>query len=379
MNKTATIPAAVPAPPAAELVRQFVEEQVVPRASEMDREQRIPPEVFRKMAEAGLFGLSIPQKYGGSEADYPTLGILHEELGRGFASVQNACTVFAMVCKPLTRFGSEEQKGKWLPRIVSGEAIPAIAITEPHVGSDIAKLETAAVLENDQILLNGTKKYITLGQVADLFLVFARLNGRGIAVLVERDTPGLQITPLPGLMGLRGNMLAELNFENCAVPANQLVGKVGYGFTHLANYALDEGRYTTACGSVGLAQACLEHSLSYANERTQFGEPLRKHQLVQKMLTEMITEVKAARELCAAAGQMREQGDPAAITDTLIAKYYASKTAVRSADHALQIHGASGCIHGNPVERFYRDAKIMEIIEGTSQMHELQIARTFTL
>ncbi|WP_025688026.1 acyl-CoA dehydrogenase family protein [Paenibacillus zanthoxyli] len=375
MNKTALAPEST----AIGQVRQFVAEKVVPRASAMDLEQRIFPEVFREMAEAGLFGLSIPRRYGGTEADYPLLGALHEELSRGFASVQNACTVFAMVCKPLTRFGSEELKERWLPRIAAGDVIPAIAITEPQVGSDIAKLETTATIENDQITLNGTKKYITLGQVADLFLVFARLGGRGIAVLVERESPGLQITPLPGLMGLRGNMLAELNFENCKVPASHLVGKIGYGFTHLANYALDEGRYTTASGSVGLAQACLEHSLMYANERTQFGEPLRKHQLVQKMLSEMITEIKAARELCAAAGRLREQGDPAAINDTLVAKYHASKTAVHSADHALQIHGASGCIHGNPVERFYRDAKIMEIIEGTSQMHELQIARTFSL
>ncbi|GIP23195.1 acyl-CoA dehydrogenase family protein [Paenibacillus sp. J22TS3] len=375
MDKSALVSASV----TPEQVRQFVEERIVPRASEMDREQCIPPEVFKEMAEAGLFGLSIPKKYGGIEADYSLLGVLHEELGRGFASVQNACTVFGMVCKPLIRFGNEEQKMRWLPRIAAGEIIPAIAITEPHIGSDIARLETTADLEGDQIILNGTKKYITLGQIADLFLVFARLNGRGIAVLVERETPGLEISPLPGLMGLRGNMIAELRFDHCALPASHLVGKVGYGFTHLANYALDEGRYTTACGSLGLAQACLEHSLAYANERTQFGEPLRKHQLVQKMLSEMITEVKATRELCAAAGRMRELGDPAAITDTLTAKYYASKTAVRASDHALQIHGASGCIHGNPVERFYRDAKIMEIIEGTSQMHEIQIARTYSL
>lgn len=174
-------------------------------------------------------------------------------------------------------------------------------------------------------------------------------------------------------------MVAELTFEHCCVPVENLVGKIGFGFTHVANYALDEGRYTTACGSVGLAQACLEQSIQYAGERFQFGEPLRKHQLVQKMLSEMITESKAARELCAAAGRLREQGDPAAITETLVAKYHASKTAVHAADHALQIHGASGCMSGNPVERFYRDAKIMEIIEGTSQMHELQIARTFRL
>ncbi|MBE9913474.1 acyl-CoA dehydrogenase [Paenibacillus donghaensis] len=375
MNKAAFVSTSI----SLEQVRQFVEERIVPRASEMDREQCIPPEVFKEMAAAGLFGLSIPKRYGGTEADYSLLGTLHEELGRGFASVQNACTVFGMVCKPLIRFGNDEQKEKWLPRIAAGEIIPAIAITEPHVGSDIARLETTAALENDQIILNGTKKYITLGQIADLFLVFARLNGRGIAVLVEKETPGLSISPLPGLMGLRGNMIAELRFDNCALSSSQLIGKVGYGFTHIANYALDEGRYTTACGSVGLAQACLEHSLSYANERTQFGEPLRKHQLVQKMLSEMITETKAAHELCAAAGRMREIGDPSAITDTLTAKYYASKAAVHAADHALQIHGASGCVHGNPVERFYRDAKIMEIIEGTSQMHEIQIARTFCL
>ncbi|MBT2291736.1 acyl-CoA dehydrogenase family protein [Paenibacillus albidus] len=365
--------------PAAEAVRRFVESRVLPLAVQMDQEQEIPRVLFTEMAAEGLTGLAIPVKYGGTAVDYATLGAIHEELGRGLASVQNACTVFGMVCKPLSRFGSEAQKDKWLPAIAAGEVIPAIAITEPGVGSDISKLETEAVQEDGQIILNGSKKYITLGQIADLFLVFARLNGRGVAVLVERGTPGLRINPLRGLMGLRANMLAELTFENCSVPVENLVGKIGFGFTHVVNYALDEGRYTTACGSVGLAQACLEHSFHYTGERFQFGEPLRKHQLVQKMLSEMITETKAARELCAAAGRLREQGDPAAITETLVAKYHASKTAVHAADHALQLHGASGCMNGNPVERFYRDAKIMEIIEGTSQMHELQIARTFRL
>ena len=375
MRNSAYIPTVV----SLEQVRQFVEEKVIPRASGMDHEQCIPREFFDEMAEVGLFGLSVPKQYGGTDVDYPLVGRLHEELGRGYASVQNVCTVFAMVCKPLVRFGSAAQKEQWLPRISTGDIIPAIAITEPHVGSDIAKLETSAVFEEDFMILNGTKKYITLGRIADLFLVFARLNGRGVAVLVERNTPGLEINAVPGLMGLRGNMLAELNFQNCAVPAHHMIGKIGFGLTHIASYALDEGRYTTACGSVGLSQACLEQSIAYANERVQFGEPLCKLPLVQKMLTEIITEVKAARELCAAAGRSREHGDPTSINDTLVAKYYASKTAVRSADHALQIHGASGCIYGNPVERFYRDAKIMEIIEGTSQMHELQIANTFRL
>lgn len=374
-----TTPLKATSVPTALTVRQFVDTHILPQAAQMDQEQEIPRALFTEMAAEGLTGLAIPEKYGGTAVDYATLGAIHEELGRGYASVQNACTVFGMVCKPLARFGSEAQKQKWLPAIAAGEVIPAIAITEPMVGSDIAKLETEAVQEDGQIILNGRKKYITLGQIADLFLVFARLNGRGVAVLVERGTPGLQIDPLHGLMGLRANMVAELTFEHCCVPVENLVGKIGFGFTHVANYALDEGRYTTACGSVGLAQACLEQSIQYAGERFQFGEPLRKHQLVQKMLSEMITESKAARELCAAAGRLREQGDPAAITETLVAKYHASKTAVHAADHALQIHGASGCMSGNPVERFYRDAKIMEIIEGTSQMHELQIARTFRL
>jgi glutaryl-CoA dehydrogenase (non-decarboxylating) len=362
-----------------ERIRRFVEEKVNPLAGEMDAGEHIPRELFDAMAQEGLLGLCIPRKYGGTGADYDTLGKVHEELGKGFASVQNACTVFGMFCTPLLRFGTAAQKEKWLPSIAAGTVIPAIAITEPDTGSDIAKLETEAVLENDQIILNGTKKYITLGQIADVFLIFARMRGRGIAVLVERGTPGFHVKPLEGLMGLRGNMLGELVFDHCAIPADSLVGKVGFGFTHVANFALDEGRYTTACGSVGLAQACLEHSYHYAAERQQFGEPLRKHQLVQKMLTEMIVQVKAARELCAAAGRLREQGDPAAVSETLVAKYYASKTAVMAADHAVQIHGASGCLSGNPVERFYRDAKIMEIIEGTSQMHEIQIARTFRL
>lgn len=359
--------------------RDFVKEQVVPSIEEFERNAFIPKEFFIKMAKHGFLGLSIPKKYGGLELDYLTLGAIHEEFGKGYCSVQNILTVYAMVCKPLNRFGTEDQKQKWLPAIAKGETIVSIAITEPKAGSDIKQIETEAVLDGDDYVINGKKRYITLGQIADLFLVFGKCNGRGIAFLVERETPGFEIHPINGLLGLRANMLAELHLKNCRIPKENLIGRVGHGLSHVATFALDEGRYTTACGCVGLGQACLEEAFKYAEDRIQFNSPIREHQLVQKMLTEMIVNVKAARLLCHDAGMLRDAADPSSIAATLMAKYYASKMSVMVSNYAVQIHGASGCVAGAAVERFYRDSKVMEIIEGASQLYEIHIAKNFRI
>jgi hypothetical protein len=247
-------------------------------------------------------------------------------------------------------------------------------MSEPNVGSDARQVETSAVRDGDSFILNGEKKWISFGQVADLFLIFAQCEGRPCAFLVPRAADGLSTRDINGLLGVRASMLAELRLTGCRMPQESLVGGVGFGFSHVAATALDYGRYSVAWGCVGIAQACLDACLGHAGERKQFGRLLKDHQLVRRMLSDIMTEVRAARLLCLHAGQLKEAGDPAAITETLIAKYFASRTAMRAAGHAVQIHGARGCSAESPVARYFRDAKVMEIIEGSNEIQQLTIA-----
>jgi hypothetical protein len=354
----------------------FVKNEINPIAEQIDSTGVIPLLLIKKMSDYGFTSSQIQKEYGGKEYDARTLGLLHEEFGKGISSVENLLTVYGMAAKAITKSGNEEQKKKWLPKIVAGELIPAFAITEPSVGSDISSIETDAKEKDDFFILNGSKKWITLGQIANIFLIFAKCNGRGTTFIVEKDTPGLSIIPIPCTLGLRANMLAEIHMDNCIVPRENMLGKIGTGLTKAAKYALDEGRYTTACGSVGLAQACLEATLEYINKRVQFGVLLSQHQLVQRMVSEMIVNIKAARLICQNAGYLRDARDPASISETFAAKYYASKTATLSANYAVQIHGAVGCSKELPIERYYRDAKIMEIIEGSSELYEINIVKS---
>jgi glutaryl-CoA dehydrogenase (non-decarboxylating) len=357
-------------------IRHFVEQEIKPLIAEIESEGRIPGKLISKLAREKYLGYTIEEEYGGLGMDAISVGLLHEEMAKGHCSVENMLTVFGMVIKAIYASGNEEHKKSWLPKIAAGEAMVAFAMTEPDIGSDIKEITTFSTESGDNYILNGVKKWITLGQIADLFVVFTKFNDRGTAFLVERNTPGLEIVHMPPTMGLRANMLAELRFKNCILPRENILRKIGTGFTRIAAYALDEGRYTTACGNVGLAQACLDASLAYANKRKQFGAYLKEHNLVQKMLTEMIVNIDAARLLCNQAGSLRDSKDSASVISTLMAKYFASKTANLAAGYAVQIHGAMGCSTECDVERYYRDAKIMEIIEGTSQIYEIHIAKT---
>ncbi len=358
--------------------RSFADSVLVPHAEQYDREQCLPQELVALMAQRGYLGANVPASYGGAELDMITFGVLHEEIGRGCSSTRSLLTVHSMVSHAITRWGSEAQRTRWLADMAAGETIGAFALSEPGVGSDAKSIQTTAQEVEGGFALNGHKRWITFGQIADLFLTFARL-GDGMGVfLMPRSSPGLTITPIHNMLGTRASMLAELHFEDCRVPTEALLRRQSFGLGSMLTNVLDIGRYSVACGSVGIAQASLEASAQYASERKQFGVLLREHQLIRQMLSDMLTGVRAARLLCYQAGYSKGCGESRTLVDTLVAKYFASTTAVKAASDAVQIHGANGCSDHYPVQRYFRDARVMEIIEGSSQIQQLLIAQYAT-
>jgi glutaryl-CoA dehydrogenase (non-decarboxylating) len=356
-------------------IRQFVEEHISLHANEWDRQERIPTEVIQLLAGHRYLGALLPVTWGGPGFDAIEFGLLNEEVGRGCSSVRSLLTVQSMVLLAILRWGSDRQKETWLERLGQRSAIAAFALTEPDAGSDIMTIKTEAVAGGRDFLLSGSKTWISFGQVADVFLVFTRGAMGHCAFLVEKETPGLTIVPLSGLLGTRASMMAELRFDRCRVPETSLVGAPGFGLSHVASSALDCGRYSVAWGCVGIIQACLESCLVHTSRRRQFGSYIKDHQLVQRMTTQMVVGAKAARLLCHHAGCLRQTGDPASILETSIAKYFSSRAAADSARDAVQLHGARGCSTDCAAQRLFRDAKVMEIIEGSNEIQEITIAR----
>jgi hypothetical protein len=356
--------------------RAFVNEEIIPYASQCDREEHTPPQLIKKLALRGFLGAAIPEKNGGSGMDAIAYGLLNEEIGRGCSSLRSLLTVHNMVAHVLCKWGSQYQKEHWIPKLASGETIAAFALSEPNAGSDAKSVETTAISSGNFYILNGKKKWITYGQIADLFLVFTQCAGKSTAFLVEKNRPGVSIKPIVGVLGTRASMLAELHLDDCPVPQENLVCRQGFGFSHVASSALDRGRYSVAWGCVGIGQACLEACIQYTSQRQQFGVYLKEHQIIRQMISEAIANVKAARLLCYQAGYLQEIGDPRSISETSIAKYFASTMAVKVASDAVQIHGGNGCSSDYPVERYFRDAKIMEIIEGSTQIQQITIAES---
>ncbi len=354
--------------------RAFVDDQVRPFADQWDREERMPAEAIAAVRAAGFLGAPLPVEHGGRGMDAITYGLLCEELASGCSSVRTLLTVHDMTALALLRWGSAELRRAELPAIARGELLCAFALSEPDVGSDASAVETEARAVDGGYLLSGRKRWISFGQVADRFLVFARLDGKPAAFFVDADAPGLERRPITGLLGTAASLCAELELRDCHVPAHRLVGKSGTGISHVASTALDHGRYAVAWGCVGIAQACLDSSLAYAASRRTFGVALDQHQLVRRLLTEMIVGTRAARLLCWRAGYVRQQGEPLASSETLVAKYFASQTASRVAGWAVQLHGAAGTSRDHPVARHLRDAKVMEIIEGSNEIQQVAIA-----
>jgi hypothetical protein len=355
--------------------RDFVDKEIAPFAQKNDMEQQVSRDLIEKIAGQGYLGATVSHEFGGSGMDMVTFGLLNEELGRGCSSVRSLITVQTMVTQVIERWGSEEQKGKYLNVLAKGEKIAAFALTEPEFGSDAGGIQTKIDLSGDSFFICGTKKWITFGQIADIFLLLGRSGDKLCAVLVERDTPGLSIEPIRDILGVRGSMLAQLQFANCKIPKTNLMGSMGFGLNPIAFTALDIGRYSIACGCVGLAQASLEAAVDYARSRKQFAGYLREYQLVQEKIANMVTDIRSARLLCYNAGYLKQIKDRHAFREMLIAKYYASNMAIRNANLSVEIHGANGCSAAYPVERYLRDAKIMEIIEGTNGMLQVMISK----
>ena len=354
--------------------RAFVDTYITPYADSYDRRGRIPEELLERMAAARLWAPFLPPEVGGAGMSMVTLGEVHEEVGRGCSSVRSLLTVHTMASWAVQRWGSPAQHERWLPALSTGDVLGAFCLSEPGAGSDASGIGSTAVKSGGGWLLNGVKKWITNGQRADLFLVFARTQASIGAFLVPRNTPGVQVRPIEDMLGTRASMLAEVSFHDVALDGDALLGPSGFTAGMVLTGVLDLGRYSVAVGSVGIIQACLEACAAYAAKREVGGTALKDLPLIQAKLSDMVTDARAARLLCAEAGRLKDAGEASTIMATWVAKYFASTAAARHSSEAVQIHGANGCSPDYPVARFYRDAKVMEIIEGSNEIQRMTIA-----
>ncbi|CAA9531726.1 MAG: Glutaryl-CoA dehydrogenase [uncultured Solirubrobacteraceae bacterium] len=365
-----------------ETARAFTDAEIVPRARQNDRDEHFDLELVAKIAAQGYLGAIVPREYGGAGLDYKTYALIVEEVGRGDSSMRTVVSVqTSLVCSSIVRWGTEEQKQRWLPALCSGEALGCFGLTEPGTGSDAANQRTRATKVDGGWSLSGSKMWISMGNHAKVAMVFAQtdpaLAHRGLACfLVPTDTPGFSSQAIHGKMGLHGSDTASLALDEVVVGEDAVLGEVGQGFK-IAMSALDSGRYSVAAGCVGICQGSLEASVAYAKEREQFGRPIASFQLVQAMIADMRVHADAARLLVWRAGDLKDKGRPNT-TETSVAKLYATEAAQTCAHLAIQVHGGSGYVDDHPVERYFRDVRVTTLYEGTSQIQKLIIGRAET-
>ena len=354
---------------------EYAETAIRPRAGEFDRDEALPREIIDGMADLGLLGARVPVEYGGLGMDALQYGELTETIGKACASARTVLTVHqSLVSETLAKLGNEEQKNRYLPALASGRLIGCFALSEPDNGSDAAAMGTRYETKGDKLILNGRKKWISLAGIADVMIVIAA-EGKAIsALLVETSTPGVEIWPMKGLLGNRAAHTSEIAFKNVEVPVENVLGQIGAGFSFVVNTALFHGRYSIAWAGVAIGQAALEEMTTYARTREQFGRKIGQFQLVQGMIADTVTQVHAARALCIRAGELWMADHERAIMETNIAKYFSSKAALQAASDAVQVFGGNGCWDQYPPERLFRDARILQIIEGTSQLQQVMIA-----
>jgi glutaryl-CoA dehydrogenase (non-decarboxylating) len=361
-----------------ELIRssayKFGQGVILPGLVERDRNSESDPDMLRMMGEAGMLGVSIPAKYGGSDSDYISLGILSEELERADTSARVVISVHSgLHCLTLLQWGTEEQKQRWLPKLATGESVGAFGLTEPNAGSDAISLRTTARREGDHYVLNGEKTWISLADYATHFLVIAKLEGveprSFVALIVDRSLSGFSSRPIKGKLGVRAGNTGQIFFDNVVVPVECRLGEEGDGFK-VAMSALDHGRYTVAAGAVGIVQACLDASVRYANERTVQGEPIGMKQLVQQMIASMVQGREIGRLLYYQVGWMKNEGIRHT-REVSLAKWTNCAAAFDAANKAVEIHGAYGYSDEFPVERYFRNSRGAMIYEGTHEIHTL--------
>ncbi len=362
-----------------ESLREFAANKLAPNAAQWDREHTFPRQALKELAALGTFGIAVPEEYGGAGMDYTALAVALEEIAAGDGGVSTIISVNnCPVCAILMGFASDEQKRRFLAPLASGEALGAFCLTEPHVGSNAAALRTSATRDGSDYVLNGVKQFITSGKHADYAMVIAVTDrdagkrGMGMFV-VPTNTPGYVVARLEEKMGQRCSDTAQIVFENCRVPAANRIGDEGEGYK-IALSALEGGRIGIAAQSVGMARAAFEAALQYAKERESFGTPIFNHQAVNFRLADMATQIEAARTLVLHAAALRDEGQPC-LKEAAMAKLFASEMAERVCSDAIQIHGGYGYVSDFPVERIYRDVRVCQIYEGTSDIQRLLIGR----
>jgi len=362
--------------------REFTDSEIVERSRENARNHHFDLEIVSKIAAQGYLGAIVPQQYGGAGLDYVSYGLIVEEIGRGDSAVRTVISVqTSLVCSAILKWGTEEQKQHFLPRLCSGEWLGCFGLTEPDTGSDAANQRTRATRTDSGWVINGAKMWISMGNYARVALIFAQtdpsLGHKGLGCfLVDTDQAGFKPQPIEHKMGLHASDTASIALEDVEVPEDGLLGEVGDGFK-VAMSALDSGRYSVAAGCVGICQGCVEESVNYAKEREQFGRPIASFQLIQAMIADMVLKTEASRMLVWRAGWLKDMGRPNTV-ETSVAKLHATEAAVECANTAIQVHGGAGYVDDHPVERYFRDVRVTTLYEGTSQIQKLIIGRAMT-
>lgn len=360
-------------------LRSFAQERLAPNAARWDREHHFPKEELKELAALGAFGVAVPEQYGGAGLDYVSLALVLEEIAAGDGGTSTIISVNnCPVCSIAMMYANEEQKQRWLRPLAQGELLGAFALTEPHTGSDAAALRTTATREGDSYVINGTKQFITSGKYGDVAIVMAvtdkAAGKKGISAFwVPTDTPGYIVAGIEHKMGQHSSDTAQIVFDNCRIPAANLIGEEGVGYK-IALSGLEGGRIGIASQSVGMARAAYEAALAYAKERESFGKPIFEHQAVQFRLAEMAMKIEAARQLILHAAAMKDAGLPC-LKEAAMAKLFASEMAENVVSSAMQVFGGYGYVADFPVERIYRDVRVCQIYEGTSDIQKILIAR----
>jgi glutaryl-CoA dehydrogenase (non-decarboxylating) len=355
-------------------LEKFIRIELAPQAGQFDRLGMIPPTLIAQAKALGLFSLIVDKAYGGLARSNKEIATLCEHMGGACASFLSLYTVHSMVTTAVAKLGNAQQKEKYLPLLAQGKLLAAFSLSEPNAGSNVSAVQTTICQRDNTLVISGRKKWISFGQIADIFLVVGQLNNRPVAVLLPRDTPGLTITPINDMHGFKAAMLAELAFDECVVAPENIVGSTTMGLAQIVGTTLDFGRFSIACGSLGIAQASLDVALKYAKERKQFDKSLLDFQMIKDIIADMIVDVRASRLLCHDAAVARQENSIDAVIKTSVAKYHAAKVALQVSDQAVQVLGANGLSDAFPAARYLRDAKIMNIIEGSVQIHKQVIA-----